>query len=112
MERDEVLRAHRVFELSTFRDALDILLAGPGRYFDPGITPDPSNAKGYCERYDALREYLTRDFPDLDERLPTRRFAVAEGEGLPVDGCLLRTDMEAMRSDVEDSLAALHALKK
>ena len=112
MVRDEALWEHRVFELSTFRDALDLLLKGLGRYFDPGITPDPSNAKGYCERYDALREYLARDFPGLDQRLPTRRFEIAHGEGLPVDGCLLRTDMEAMRSDVEDCLAALHALKK
>jgi hypothetical protein len=88
--------------------ALDRLLAGPGPYFDPEILPDPQLPQDFCTHYQALRDGAARDLSDIVRvSLPTRKFEVTRGPGFPIQGCLLRQEMELMRLDVKACLAAL-----
>ncbi len=113
MERNAVLRDYYIKEYETFLAAIDRLLAMPGRYFDPAVLPDPGQQQGFCERYSALRSQLATALGDILGQLPDPMdYEVARGPGLPVDGCLLRSDMESMRRDVQARIAALSTCGK
>ncbi|HEV2382673.1 MAG TPA: hypothetical protein VG206_23135 [Terriglobia bacterium] len=89
--------------------ALDQLLAGVERYFDPEILPDPNHPKGFCARYQALCGAAGDLSEAVRASLPTRKFRVTRGAGLPIQGCLLRQDMEWMRVDAKACLAVLRS---
>jgi hypothetical protein len=89
-------------------EALDRLLAGPEPYFDPETLPDPQLRDDFCTRYRALRDGAARDLSDIVRAsLPTRKFGVTRGPAFPIQGCLLRQEIELMRLDVKACLAAL-----
>ena len=108
MERIALLRQHDVEAVQAFLAAIDRLLNGPGRYFDPATLPDPNVPEDFCARYHALRDLVASDLGETARvKLPTRRFAIQHGLGLPIEGCLLREDMVLMREDVAACVAAL-----
>jgi hypothetical protein len=101
---------YHIREFEALLGALDRLLAGPGPYFDPEILPDPQLDEDFCARYQALRDGAARDLSEIVRvSLPTRKFEVTQGPGLPVQGCLLRQEMELMRLDVNACLGALRS---
>lgn len=97
-----------ISEFEALLGALDRLLAGPAPNFDPEILPDPQLPQNFCTRYQTLRDGTTRDLSEIVRAsLPTRKFEVTMGPQLPIQGCLLRQDMDSMRLDVKTCLAAL-----
>jgi hypothetical protein len=97
-------------EFDALLRALDRLLAGAESYFDPEILPNPQSPEGFSTRYQALRDGAARDLSEIvRSSLPTRKFEVTRGPGFPIQGCLLRQEMDSMRSDVKACLAALRS---
>ena len=109
--RRAALRKHYIAGFQVLSGALDQLLERPEPYFDPEILPDPHLPDDFCTRHRALRDGVVRDLSDI-VKLPAlaRNFEVTRGAGLPIQGCLMRRDMELMRSDVKECLAALRSL--
>jgi hypothetical protein len=97
-------------EFEAFLGALERLLAGPGSYFDPETLPDPQLPEDFCTRYQALRDGAARDLSEIVRAsLPIKKFEVTRGPEFPIQGCLLREEMNSMRSDVKACLAALRS---
>lgn len=98
-------------DLKSYWGAIDQLLAGPEPCFDPEILPDAQLSDDFCTRHRALRDGINRDLPDIARQpSPASKFEITRGPGLPIQGCLQRQDMELMRSDVKECLAALRSL--
>ncbi len=106
--RTVALRGYYIREFEALLGALDRLLAGPRSYFDPEILPDPKLDEDFCARYQALRDGAARELSEIVRAsLPTRKYEITQGPGFPIQGCLMRQEMESMRLDVKACLAAL-----
>jgi hypothetical protein len=110
--RTVALLDYYIRKFEALHPALDQLLAGPRPYSDPEILPDSQSPDDFCTCYQTLRDGAARDLSaTIGPSLPTRQFQVTRGLEFPIQGCLLRQDMESMRLDVKACIAALRSLR-
>ena len=77
------------------------VLAKPIRYIDEMLTVKPETGEPVYLRYDKIREYLQADFPELADRIPTRRY---QSDRI---GSLRQGDLISLDADVRSLLCLI-----
>jgi len=101
MDRTWMLRQAVAKEAEGMPHEIAALLKSQAKYLDAQQTAEPTSGLELYQRYDNLRELVRREFPDLDKRIPARRYWASD------DGSLLRSDLGALRHDLEAILRLL-----